>query len=508
MSDKLILAFDCGTQSARALLYDDKGALVVMAKNKYQEPYVSPQEGFCEQDADFYFDAICKASLALKEKAGEAWQNIIGVTITCMRDVGVCLDENKKPLRNAVLWLDRRRAQPIKVPKRAKLMLALGGMTEIINKKILDCKHHWIRQNQPEIWAKTATFAQLSAYLNYKICGNLTDSIASTVGHIPFDYKKGEWLPQTSYKAPLFYIEPEKLYPLVKPGEIIGKTTKELNELAGIPEGLPVVVSGSDKSAETVGTGAINEGIASISCGTTATIQLTTKKYVEPIKFLPAYNAIYPNRYNPEYIIYRGFWMLTWFINEFKKGESFTLASLEEELSSGLPTIPPGCNGLFCEPYWNPGMNLPEARGALVGFNDVHTAMHVYRAIIEGINYQLIKGLKMLEKNSKTRVTQIMASGGGASSDEVLQIAADMFGVPVTRAQTHETSGLGAAICAFVGLKHFNSFEDAVAKMVHHGKTFAPNAQNHGFYKNFYEKIYSKTYQKLKPLYKRIKQLK
>jgi sugar (pentulose or hexulose) kinase len=72
--------------------------------------------------------------------------------------------------------------------------------------------------------------------------------------------------------------------------------------------------------------------------------------------------------------------------------------------------------------------------------------------------------MRKLEKRAKTKIEYIMVSGGGAQSDEVCQITADMFGIPVRRVQTYETSGLGASICAFVGLKHFDSYDAAIKK--------------------------------------------
>ena len=105
---------------------------------------------------------------------------------------------------------------------------------------------------------------------------------------------------------------------------------------------------------------------------------------------------------------------------------------------------------------------MPEAKGAIIGFGDVHTRAHIYRAIIEGINYALIEGLEHIEKKSKVKVNTLMVSGGGSQSNAICQITADMFNKPVVRGQTYETSGLGAAINGFMGLKLFSSYQEAV----------------------------------------------
>ena len=292
----------------------------------------------------------------------------------------------------------------------------------------------------------------------------------------------------------------------VEPGTVLGKVTAEASRETGIPEGLPVVAAGSDKGCETVGTGAIYNDVASISFGTTATIQLTTEEYVEPEKFLPAYPAVYPGKYNPETIVYRGYWMLRWFLDEFarRQGEELT----EKDFDKMLPEIPAGSDGLTVEPYWSPSLKRAEALGAILGFRERHTVFHIYRAIIEGINFALLEGLKCMEKRAKTKVERVTVSGGGAQSDEVCQITADMFGVPVFRVQTYETSGLGAAICTFVGLGVYPDYDAAIHNMVKISKVFKPSKEIAARYARIYNKVYAPAYGRVKPIYKRIKKLK
>ncbi len=105
---------------------------------------------------------------------------------------------------------------------------------------------------------------------------------------------------------------------------------------------------------------------------------------------------------------------------------------------------------------------MPDAKGSIIGFGDIHTRVHIYRAIIEGINYGLIDGMEKIEAKSKTRINRIMVSGGGSQSDAICQITADMFNRPVYRGQTYEASGLGAAINGFVGMGVFSSYREAV----------------------------------------------
>jgi sugar (pentulose or hexulose) kinase len=165
--------------------------------------------------------------------------------------------------------------------------------------------------------------------------------------------------------------------------------------------------------------------------------------------------------------------------------------------------------GLVLQPYWNPGIKTPgpEAKGAMIGFGDVHTRAHIYRAIIEGIGYALREGKELSEKRSNTKITKLMVSGGGSQSDQAMQITADIFGMPVHRPHTYETSGLGAAINAAVGVGLYDNYEDAVEQMTHDGDIFTPIDDNKQIYNDLYNSVYKKMYSRLNPLYRSIRKI-
>jgi sugar (pentulose or hexulose) kinase len=116
--------------------------------------------------------------------------------------------------------------------------------------------------------------------------------------------------------------------------------------------------------------------------------------------------------------------------------------------------VPPGSMGLMLQPYWTPGIRVPgpEAKGAIIGFGDVHTRAHVYRAILEGTGLCAARRQGAHRTRSGVRITELRVSGGGSQSDAAMQLTADIFGLPTARPHVYETSGLGAAIDAAVGL--------------------------------------------------------
>jgi sugar (pentulose or hexulose) kinase len=279
----------------------------------------------------------------------------------------------------------------------------------------------------------------------------------------------------------------------------------------GLPEGMKLIAAASDKACEVLGSGCIEPSTASLSYGTTATINTNNAKYVEPQAFIPPYPSAIPQQYNSEVMIYRGFWMVNWFKKEFGQRELVKAQQLgvtPESLFDDLVNqVPPGSMGLMLQPYWSPGLKNLEAKGAIIGFGDVHTRAHIYRAILEGLAYALKEGKQSLEKRQKIAINRIMVSGGGSQSDAALQLTADIFNLPVHRPHTFETSGLGAAINAAVGLGYFENYQQATKAMTHIHQTFTPIADNVVLYEQLYSQVYLKMYQQLKPIYKKIKQI-
>lgn len=513
--EPLILTFDIGTQSVRAILAQKDGNFLDKEQYTYEEPYLSAEPFFAEQTPNFYYDALCRVSKAILGRNPDALKSIIGVTVTTIRDTVLCLDKDNEPLGNIIVWLDKREAayEPEKVPAAYRALFKLVGMSDTIEYQYRDSKCNWIMQKDPERWENTASYVYLSGYINYLLSGELVDSVGSTIGHMPFDSKKRAWMGKSGLTYSVYAIPEAKLFPVKEPGETLGRITEKASAETLIPAGLPIIATGSDKGCETIGLSVTRPGSAAISFGTSSTMQITCDKYVEPQPFMPAYPAAIPGRYNPEIQIYRGYWMLTWFINEFcheeKKLAEAEGICTEEYLDRYLEQVPPGSGGLLVQPYWTPGVATPNARGSMVGFNDRQTKYHLYRAIIEGINFELMCAKKMLEKQSKTEITELYAAGGGARSPEILQITADMFGIPIKRIQTHEATGLGSSLVAFTALGEFADYDEAAKAMIRTETVYTPDPEAHALYQDLfavYEKLYGnlkKTYAKEKMIYRR-----
>ena len=505
----LILTVDAGTQSIRSALVDLKGQILDLVKISI-EPYFSEHPGWAEQHPEYYWDMLCRSCRELLAKNQSLKNRIAGVSITTQRATVINVDQDGKALRPAIVWLDQRKADAEKViSPLLRPLLKTARLYDLVDKVISACQVNWIKQNQPEIWEKTHKYLLLSGYLNFMLTGEYTDSLGSNVGYLPINTKTYNWAGPRDIKWKIFPVEREKLPELVTPGAHLGKITEKAAADTGIPKNLPVIAAGSDKACEILGAGCMTPETACLSFGTIATINTAIQKYVELKPFIPPYPAALPDQYYTEIAIMRGFWMVTWFKEQFGLKEKLeaqekgvTPEMLFEKI---IRDIPPGSMGLMLQPHWSPGPHMEQyAKGAIIGFGDVHHRGHLYRAMIEGLIYGLKEGAQLTEKKNKIPITRLRISGGGSQSDTAMQISADVFGVPAQRPHTHETSVVGAAIDAAVGLSLFPDFASAVKEMTAVKDTFDPIEKNRRLYKDLYDNVYTKLSQKLLPLYKEI----
>ena len=508
-NEPLVLTLDFGTQSVRVCLINKVGEIKAIVKSTYSPAYFSTQKGYAEQNADFYWDYAVRSLKQLTIENKDLLPSIIGATVTTFRDTSVQLDSEYKPIRPCILWLDQRMAQAKeKLPLFHSLAFALVGMSDTIKLNRKRTAAHWLKENEPDTWSKTNKYVNISAYLIYKLTGKLCDSAAGVTGHYPIYFKKRVWYKEGTLKGRIYGIPQRMLCELKQPGEEIGLINDNIADEVGLPRGIKLIASGSDKGCETIGLGALSKDVGAVSYGTASTIEVSNRKYHEPEKFLPAYPAATPNWYNMEVQVYRGYWMLNWFTKQFAheldNDAVIHKNAVEDIFNSKLSEVPPGSDGLVLQPYWGPGLSRPLAKGAIVGFSDIHTREHLYRAIIEGIAYALREGLEGIEKSQHHKIKMLRISGGGSQNDTICQITADIFGLPVSRVQTYETTSLGAAMVTFVALNEFTSIEEATEAMSHISLTFSPNEVAHQQYQYLFNEVYLNMYPQLKNIYKNI----
>lgn len=509
----VILVIDNGTQSVRAMLFDKKGTLLEKVKIDI-EPYFSIQPGWAEQEPEYFWGKVCQACRKILQTFDGSNYHLSAVGVTAQRNTVVNVDKTGRSLRPAIHWLDQRRIKKKRVISHmSNLAFKLVKMDQVVTYAYAESESNWIRENQPDIWEKTHKYLFLSGYLTFMLTGEFVDSVGCQVGYLPFDYKTFTWTKPGHLYRKMFPMEMDKLPRLIPQTKIMGEITEEASRATGIAKGTPVIAAAADKACEILGAGSITPDIACLSFGTSCTTSVLTKRYVEVIPFVPPYPSAIPGTYNSEISIFRGFWMVNWFKTEFGQPEIAKAEKMnifpEQLFDEMIANVPPGSMGLLLQPYWTPGVKVPgpEAKGAIIGFGDVHTRAHIYRSILEGLAYALRDGTEQTAQRTKVPIKSIRISGGGSQSDRAMQIAADIFNLPAERPKLYETSGLGVAIDCAVGLGWYSDFPEAVAEMTGISKVFEPNKESSEIYDALYRRVYKKMYKNLKHLYHAIKDI-
>ncbi len=509
---KYLIVIDGGTQNIKAFIFDERGN-EVHGEAYSVNPYFATQPDFAEQDAEEYLRITQKVTRSVVENSRVPRDELAAVAITTHRSTIVPVAEDGKPVRPAITWLDERKTEGLKLPGGPLLSLAfrIKGMTALLKEYQRRSKFNWLREYEPETYERTHIFLTISSYIFHSLTNQFKDCSSMIVGLFPIDFKGLRWHPwKVVYQ--IFGVEREKLPPLVSPAEIAGRVSEEGARDFGIPQGLPVIIGAGDKQSELLGAGAISNDVAEISYGTAAVIELLSNKYVtHPKMDFFTWGAAIPNHWALEGFVGRGYWMVSWFRREFAKYEEEEAEKLgiepEDLLNRKMEEIPPGSMGLILQPYWHPRENDPLSKGAIVGFSGEHTRPHIYRAIVEGIAYELRRLGEIIEKHSGSTIRELRVGGGGSKSDEIMQITADIFNLPAIRVHTSNLSALGAAIDAAVTLKIYDNFPEAVANMVRIKETFTPRPDNAKIYDRLFYEVYKKIYPALSPLHSKIAEI-
>jgi sugar (pentulose or hexulose) kinase len=509
---KHFIVIDGGTQNIKAFIFDENGN-EVHGESSPVTPYFAPQPDFAEQDGEAYLWIAQEVTRSVVRNSRVPADTLAGIAITTHRSTIVPVDENGKPLRSAITWLDERKTEGLRLPGGPVMSLAfkVARMEERLREYQRRSKFNWLKRHEPENYARTFKFLTVSSHILHSLTGEFRDCSSMIVGLFPIDLKRLQWHPwKIIYE--IFGVERDRLPVLVSPVEIAGRVSEEGARRFGVPPGLPVIVGAGDKQSELLGAGVTKSGIAEISYGTAAVIELLSSKYVtHPRMDFFTWGAAIPGLWALEGFVGRGYWMVSWFKGEFGKCEEDEASTLgvspEAVLDKQLNDIPAGSMGLLVQPYWHPRENDPLSKGAMIGFGGEHTRKHVYRAIIEGIAYELRRLGELMVKRSGNAMTELRVGGGGSQSDEIMQITADIFGLPAMRMHTSNLAALGAAIDTAVALGIHRSFPEAVERMVRVKKAFQPADENAKIYDRLFREVYVRMYPALSPLHHRIAEI-
>ena len=498
MAKGYIIGVDCSTTASKAIVWDREGMPVAEGREKMQ--ILTPKPEWVEQDANEWWNAT---AVAIKKAVRQIDAGkVVAICLTHQRESFVPVDEDFKPLRNGILWVDTRAASQVeKLREKSEKIHKITGLFP--NLYASNCKIMWMRENEPSIFEKTFKFLDVYAFLALKLTGEPVTSWASAC---PFGLMDMENLCWSREIMDIVGVKEENFCRLVAPGEIVGRLSKEASSLTGVPEGVPVVAGGGDGQCASLGAGVVEEGLASLNLGTAVVSGLFSEKYITGTTFRTLCGCV-PRTYIAESVIGGGTFTLNWFVREFGKEEERLAREndifAEQIFEIMASKIKPGMPRLLLIPYWKSSF-APYwdsfARGIVIGWSGDIKKAHFFRAIMEGIAFEQKFLYEGMEKSFRKKIERIVLLGGGANMPLWRQIVADITGIPVLIPHTFEVTCLGAAMLAASAVGFYKDVREASKKMSHFLDTYYPEKKNEEFYLRIYQKVY-------RPLFPRIKEI-
>lgn len=444
-----LLAHDLGTSGDKATLYSLEGAFVAEHSEGYHSSYPFPRAA--EQDARDWWRAFCLSTRALIEQQGIRGSDITAVSFSAQMNACLPVDGAGQPLRPAMIWADQRASA-----EAERLIRALGR--EALYRRTAQplsashgiCKMAWLKDNEPDIYGKTAKFLQAKDYVACCLTGGM-HSDPSDASHLGcYDLHDLRWLPEVLREAG---IAEEKLPELLPSTAVAGHVTGQAAQASGLLEGTPVVVGGGDGPCATAGAGIYAPGQAYVSLGTSAWMAMLSERPVCDERMMGFGLMHLDGRHRMTLgAVQSAGLSLEWALGLFYSQAEMDAAY--RQLETCTAGVPAGSGGLFFLPYllgerspwWN-----PHATGCFTGLTPRHGKAEILRAVMEGVGYNLRIILEMLRQHRPFERLKMV--GGGARNACWLKALADVWQMPLDVARVLSgASSTGAALCAAIGI--------------------------------------------------------
>ncbi len=453
----MIIAHDLGTTGNKATLVDHAGSVVGTATVAYGVDF--GPGGKAEQNPDDWWSAVRTATRQLLERTGTRPGDVEVVTFSGQMMGAVLVDQHNQPVRPAIIWADTRSG------RQADRLVQTVGMERgyritghRINPTYSLTKIAWVRDNEPDVFARTDAVLLAKDYLVARLTGvRVTDpSDASSTN--AYDQQSGTWSAELLDAAGVA----ARLLPPIQPStSVAGAITAEAAAEVGLLAGTPVVIGGGDGPMAALGAGIISaESGAYAYLGSSSWVSVSADQPLyDPQMRTMTFNHVIPGQFVPTATMQAGGASLQWITSVLSPGRDDRYQDLLAKAA-----VPAAEDGLFFlphllgerSPWWN-----PRARAAFVGLLMHHDRGHLTRAVLEGVAFNLYTGLRAFE-DSGVPVSAVDAIGGAAHAELLLRTFADVWGVPVSsRNLVDEATSVGAAVVGGVGVGIFDDFSIA-----------------------------------------------
>jgi gluconokinase len=481
MSDKVhILAVDIGTSATKAVLFNPALEVVSAARRPHQ--IYHPRRGWSEQDPEEIVEAVIQAIRQIVQGL-PARHKPLTLTFSSQQYSILAVDSNGSPLTKSLTWADTRSSDVAerlrKQPEAREIYTRTGCPLDAIYPL---SKIGWLRERND--FEAGVRFISIKEYVIFHITNQYIVDWSTASASGLFDIQKHQW---DQAALDLLGIRSTDLSRLVSPRTVLPEPGKEFLAATGLPAGTQIVVGGGDGPLANLGVGATRPDILAINAGTSAAARCAvTKALIDPQGRLWTY-VVAEGLWVIGGIVSSGGQVFRWWVEntaQFEKGSNSDMETADREAAS----TPPGADGLLFIPYlggeqcptWH-----PQTRGGFFGLDFRHQRGHMSRAILEGIARSLYRVAEQIQNVLGQPFSEIRVSGGLTQSPVWLQIAADMFGVPVIVPKSAEGSARGAAILAGLALGLWST-PDQVGGILDIERVIAPRPEVHQFYNSQY----------------------
>ena len=473
------IGVDLGTSSVKLLLVDEKGWIHNSATREY--PLLFPHPGWSEQEPACWWDAVRDGIRELI--AGVDSAEIGGIGCGGQMHGLVALDEQDAVIRPAILWNDGRTAEETAWLNTAVGKEKLSALTaNIAFAGFTAPKILWMRDKEPENFARIAKIMLPKDYINYKLTGVHSCDYSDASGMLLLDVEHKCWSREMMEICGMRESQMPKLF---ESYEVIGTLLPEIAEELGLPAGAKVVAGAGDNAAAAVGTGTVGDGACNISLGTSGTIFISSNKFgVDPNNALHAF-AHADGCWHLMGVVLSAASCNKWFCEEILKTADY--AAEQQDISDERL----GVNRVFFLPYLmgeRSPINDTDARGTFIGMSMDTGRADLVQAVLEGVAFAIRDSFE-IAKSLGVPVDRSKICGGGAKSPLWRKIMANVLNIPLDIPQTEEGPGYGGAMLAMVGCGAYASVLDCADALVHVTKTVEPDPAIAARYEEQYRKF-------------------
>ena len=448
---RYILSVDLGTTSTKTVLFDEKLKVIASAMAEY--PTIYPRQGWAEQDAEHWWDALISTTAEILKESAIDPSDIVGVGVDSMSSMALPMDKEGKTLRNGLLWLDRRAEKESAWIRENYRDLQIRINSNDSDPSNFAPKILWIKNNEPEIYEKTDKFLHCNGYLNYRLTGKMTMDISESGMSQLCDIRTGQWSDELIRASGIDRSKLPEIYPCT---DIIGKVTADAAAQTGLKEGTPVIAGAMDNVSATLGLGLRKDGQAYISAGTATNAGACVASVPGDPGMLNYHHGV-PGLYLVNGGVDYGGAGLRWFkalIEEERFEEIDRLAGESGYMDDVLLYLPYMIGQRA--PLWD-----PHSRAVAFGMNPDTDRKAMIRMVMEGIALGVRNVFKMMEDDGYT-VEDIVMTGGCANSPVWTQIFSDILGTPIILPGEMDVAPLGTAIMTAVGVGLYPDFDTAL----------------------------------------------